>query len=203
MKIWLSFDVEATGPVPGLHSMLSIGVVAFLDNGIGAPGEIDDFTRNLRVLDDTTWDPDTVKNFWNGHLAELGVAERSPSEPADAMHDLVAWCRSLRLDYPNAEHIWSAWPLAFDLAFLRYYMQRFQKAKWESLYGHERFTGFDMMSHASALRGGTWPMRSKHLPASWLEPPNPRPHVALDDARWQGQVLARMVAFGRGKRAEP
>ena len=45
-EVYVSTDIEADGPIPGPHSMLSFGSVAFDDAG----NELSTFARNLETL---------------------------------------------------------------------------------------------------------------------------------------------------------
>lgn len=195
-NLWLSFDVEASGPVPGLHSMLSIGIVALLDNCDGTDlGEASSFYTVLRPLDDTTWDPKTRRWFAQEQMA--AYKELMPEhqiEPSLAMLDLIEWLEALKSDFPDYDHIWTAWPIAFDMPFLRYYMQRFEKERWEKLYGAERFCGHDMKTLASDVTGIRYTeVSSSEYAQEFVEEKNPFPHHALHDARHQGLILTKLL----------
>lgn len=82
--VWLSFDVEATGPVAGLHSMLSLGIVA-LDSDLN---EIDGFSVNIRELDDCTWDEDTRR--WWDDPAQARAWEVTVGPPRAEPYDTLA-----------------------------------------------------------------------------------------------------------------
>ena len=58
-EIYISTDIEADGPIPGLYSMLSLGAAAFKPDGAIE----DEFSENLTCLPDATEDPDTM-DWW-------------------------------------------------------------------------------------------------------------------------------------------
>lgn len=47
-EIYVSVDIEADGPIPGPHSMLSIGAVAYNEAG----DEVAHYSANLETLED-------------------------------------------------------------------------------------------------------------------------------------------------------
>lgn len=199
-NLWLSFDVEASGPVPGLHSMLSIGVVALLDDGDGDLGEADTFYSVLRMLDDTTWDPDTKRWFTEEQPRAYREVTLRNVSPMVATCDLINWLEELRNDFPDYDHVWTAWPIAFDMPFLRYYMQRFQKERWEKLYGSERFCGHDMKTLASDVTGIRYSsVSSSEYAKAHVEAENKFPHCALHDAEFQGHILASLLKKRRSQ----
>jgi hypothetical protein len=58
-EIYVSTDVEADGPIPGPHSMLSFGSAAFLADGT----MVSTFAANLETLEGATGHPSTM-DFW-------------------------------------------------------------------------------------------------------------------------------------------
>lgn len=203
--IWLSYDIEATGPVPGLHSMISIGIVAYGDDG-NSIGELGRFEANLRELDHCTWDPDT-HGWWHQpeQAGALSVTLADPQDPRHAMHDIVDFLYEMQKDWPDAEQTWAAWPATFDMPFVRYYMQLLAKEAWLDLYADKRLmsriAGFDMGSYASALLDiPLHKLSTSKMPDSWKGPPNPLPHVAINDAEEQGHLLLGMVGEARRRR---
>ena len=55
-EIFVSTDIEADGPIPGPHSMLSLGSAAFTEDG----AMIATFSANLSLLDDAVGHPKTM-----------------------------------------------------------------------------------------------------------------------------------------------
>ena len=65
MEVYVSTDVEADGPIPGPHSMLSFGSAAYLaDKTL-----LRTFHANLDTLPGATGHPDTMQ-WWNEHREE-------------------------------------------------------------------------------------------------------------------------------------
>ena len=192
---WLSFDIEATGPIPGLHSMLSLGIEAFADDDEFTP--LGTFEVNIRELDYCVWDSDTHAWWHDAQLtAALDITTSNPKEPRDAMERMMAFLEEL----PRGPHIWAAYPATFDMPFVRYYAQRFVSKDWTGFYGDpmERIACFDMASYAMQLmQVGYHDVSKKRMPKSWTDYQNPCPHVALNDAKEQGHLLREMLRAGR------
>lgn len=66
LEIYVSTDVEANGPIPGRHSMLSFASFAFtVDVKTGIITELGRFERNLIELPESMPDPKTMTEFWD------------------------------------------------------------------------------------------------------------------------------------------
>jgi hypothetical protein len=195
-NIWLSFDIEATGPVPGLHSMLSLGISAWIDERTEQSdcfGKVGAFSCNIRELDDCGWDRDTHE-WWHDpeRSAALELTRVLIDSPLEAMERLMDFLEGL----PDAHHIWAAYPATFDMPFVRYYAQRFVRDRWVRFYDNpmERIACFDMGSYAMQLLGCDYHEVSKsRMPQSWVDYENPLPHVALNDAEEQARLLFAML----------
>lgn len=199
-QLWLSFDVETTGPIPGLHSMLSLGVSAWLDKGGDSFQEVGEFSVNIRPLDYCGWDDDTSK-WWDEvdrHGPALVITRTDPQEPFSAMRSLIEWLAELP---SNAPHVWAAYPATFDMPFLRYYAQRFAKNEWETMYREDpmqRIACFDIATLASdMLKLPYHRVSRKVMPLNWTKFENPCPHVALNDAKEQAHLLVGMLRDAR------
>ena len=198
-EMYFSVDVETNGPVPGLHSMLSIGVSALHPVTLE---EVDHFYRTLLVLlRDADENPDTMK-WWAGFPEQYAAATRDPSPPWEVMTDLDAWVRSLVEDRfairdasgaaPSLRPrvpIFVAYPVAFDFGFYNYYAHRFVG---RSAFG---FVGLDMASLAMGFNGGAYDDQiKKKWPDEWVKPADRVAiHHALDDARQQADIFRRMM----------
>jgi hypothetical protein len=75
-EIYVSTDIETDGPVPGLHSMLSLGSAAFLPDGT-LLGTIE---MNLDVLPKATPDPATVA-WWATKPEAWAYCRTDPQPP--------------------------------------------------------------------------------------------------------------------------
>lgn len=179
--VYLSIDVEASGPVPGLYSLSSVGAAPVVER-------------------DGAWVVDTGRTFYvelkplegAGEIAEAmavhGLSrahlEAHGEDPQTGMRQLADYLASLGERVRSA-----AWPSSFDHPFVSWYFWRFLG---RNPLGH---SGFDMASFAMGLfretgRNATFRAMKR---AGYRPPPNPQPHHALHDAVEQGETLAWLL----------
>ncbi|MBI4194767.1 MAG: exonuclease [Betaproteobacteria bacterium] len=178
-EIYVSTDVEADGPIPGPHSMLSFASAAFRSDKT----LIATFEANLATLPGAQGHPITME-WWGTQPQAWAACRREPRDPAAVMPEYLAWVKSL-----PGRPVFVAYPAAFDFMFVQWYLLRFAG---ESPFSH---SALDIKSYAMALLGT--PYRSsvkKNMPREWFDP-LPHTHVALDDAREQGALFCNMLAF--------
>ncbi len=105
--MYLSADVEADGPVPGLYSMSSIGlVVAGRYDGavLERPREPETFYRELKPVTDRF---DAAAAAVSG--LDRAALAREGADPVTAMADLVAWVEDVARRY-DARPVFAAYP---------------------------------------------------------------------------------------------
>jgi hypothetical protein len=208
MTIYLSFDVETTGPVPGLHSMVSFGAVALRSGKWELVGTIG---SSIALLPDAGWDVDTEAWWYQPSLDQARQATFGPlkrgeaDQPGPAMLRICAWLEDLAKEHDGEPLVFVACPAVFDFAFLNYYMHRFCARRWTRLRKLQPNTSIsysclDMKSLAVALLGPQGADR-KNWPESWLASHLPITHEALDDARSQGFTFVQMMQL-LGARAD-
>jgi hypothetical protein len=181
----LSADVETDGPIPGPFSMLSF---AFVEIGTSdglelvRPATPRTFYRELRPI---------APSFDPAALAVSGLDRerlaREGADPGRAMDDARAWIEAAA---GPAQPVLVAFPLAFDWMWLYWYFMRFGGS---SPFRHSR--GFDLKT-AFAVKARR-PLSSAGrdaLPAA-LQAALPHTHHALDDAREQAEIFARLFAW--------
>src|SRR5882672_8610581 len=106
-------------------------------------------------------------------------AARTCAPPADAMADYDRWLQSLR-----GRPVFVAYPLLFDMMFVYWYQIRFVG---KSPFSH---SGIDIKTMAYAALGlrRYRDATKRSMPAEWFGK-TPHSHVALDDARGQGELF--------------
>lgn len=176
-EIYVSTDVESDGPIPGPHSMLSIGSAAFDADG----AMLGTFTRNLETLEGASGHPDTMA-FW-AREPEAWAAHRADLVAPDvAMRDYVAWVRAL-----PGRPCFVAYPAGYDFTFVYWYLMRFVG---ESPFSH---SALDVKTLAWSLMGGDYRDATKrNMPKAWM-PKARHTHVALDDAIEQGELFCNVL----------
>ncbi|MBM4431967.1 MAG: exonuclease [Chloroflexi bacterium] len=189
VEIYVSTDVEADGPIPGPHSMLSFASAAFLaDKTL-----VGTFTANLELLPGAEPHPKT-NEFWQEHQEAWLASRRDLQDPAAAMHQYVAWLESL-----PGQPVFVAYPVGYDFAFIYWYLMRFVGA---SPFGH---AGIDIATYAMAMLNRSYKESGKSgMPRRWFDD-HPHTHKPLDDAIEQGTLFCNMLAENsrRGSHAPP
>lgn len=180
-EIYISTDVETDGPIPGPHSMLSMGSAAYTADKV----LVSTFSANLETLPGAQAHPKTAE-WWARQPDAWAESRKNLEPPEDAMRRYVAWIKSLEL-----KPVFVAYPAGFDFMFVYWYLIRFVG---ESPFSH---SALDIKSFAMALLRTDYRESTKHnLPKRWFEK-LPHTHVALDDAIEQGALFCNMLKESR------
>jgi hypothetical protein len=187
MEIYVSTDVEADGPIPGPHSMLSFASAAYrADKTL-----LGTFSANLTTLPRATGHPQTMQ-WWQTQPEAWAACRTGPRDPEEVMPQYVAWLKAL-----PGRPVFVAYPAAYDFLFVYWYLMRFAG---ESPFSH---SALDIKTYAMALLG--LPYRDavkRNMPRDWFDR-LPHTHVALDDAIGQGALLCNMLAARERLREPP
>jgi hypothetical protein len=180
-EIYISTDVETDGPIPGPHSMLSLGSAAYTaDKQLVAT-----FSANFETLPGAAAHPKTAE--WWATQPEAWAACRSNLEtPEAAMTRYTSWIKEL-----NGKPVFVAYPAGFDFLFVYWYLIRFVG---QSPFSH---SALDMKSFAMAVLKTDYRESTKrNMPEHWFDD-LPHTHVALDDAIEQGALFCNMLKANR------
>jgi hypothetical protein len=173
-EVYVSTDIETDGPIPGANSMLSFASIAYDESG----RELGSFAANLETLPEATPNARTM-DWWRTQPEAWAACRQNPRTPTAAMADYDRWLQALR-----GRPVFVAYPLLFDMMFIYWYQIRFVG---KSPFGH---SGIDIKTLAysalglQAYRDAT----KRNMPAEWFGK-TPHSHVALDDARGQGELF--------------
>jgi hypothetical protein len=180
-EIYVSTDIEADGPVPGLNSMLSLGSAAYrADKTL-----IGTFSVNLETLPGAKPHPLTER-WWKQFPEAYAACRVNPEPPETAMKRYAAWVRSL-----PGKPVFVGYPASFDFMWVTWYLLRFAN---DAPFG---FAALDIRSYAMAMLDTPFTDTAKdRLPREWFDP-LPHTHVALDDALEQGALFCNMLAHRR------
>ena len=186
-ELYVSTDVEADGPIPGPHSMLSFASAAYTaDKQIVAT-----FTANLELLPEASGHPDTMK-WWGSEPAAWAACRVDPKPPAEVMPVYAKWVDDL-----PGKAVFVAYPAGFDFTFVYWYLHRFVG---RCPFSH---SALDVKTLAMAALGTRFHETAKRaMPRRWFDP-LPHTHVALDDAIEQGALFCNILAELRSRRGEP
>lgn len=186
--IYVVTDIETDGPWAGANSMRSFASVAVSLDGT----EHGRFEAVLEELPGAAPNPKTLQ--WFQSIPEMWVAATANPEPIhDVMARYVRWVKDL-----SGPRMFAASPLAFDGAWIDYYLRRF--TKYGVLQGpYEEDTLFDgpglcIRSYAAAATGRpVADMSPANLPNEWLGDVE-HTHRAIDDAIGYANLLVTLAA---------
>ncbi|WJF90200.1 exonuclease [Paraburkholderia bonniea] len=177
-EIYVSTDVEADGPIPGPHSMLSFASAAYT----GDKQLVSTFSANLELLEGAAPHP-VQAAWWKTQPDAWEACRRDLQAPEAALLAYVAWVEAL-----PGKPVFVAMPAGFDFTFMFWYMMRFTGRcpfSWSAL---------DIKTLAFAMTGLPYRKCIKpRFPKHWFDD-HPHTHVALDDAIEQGALFCNMLA---------
>jgi ribonuclease T len=175
--IYISVDVEASGPIPGEYSMLSIGACE-----VGNINKI--FYIEIQPITEK-FIPEAMKV--NGlsleNLKKNGV---SPYEAMRKFADWVKWISNAK------QSVFVAFNLAFDWSFVNYYFVIYGGEGYNNPFG---ISGIDVESVWFGKMGCTWSEASKTHIKRALELRVDHTHNALDDAREQAIIFEKIIGY--------
>lgn len=177
----ISFDIETTGLVAGLHSMISLGAVAYRNGK-----EISCFYGAMHEEEGSARSEGTMQ-FWQKNLTEWKNLRKQARPIVDVMDEFYTWAKALQ-----KPRVLAANPASFDGSFLFPYLCKYvhEDAVNELFY---RTRALDIRTYIAALYGVPYSEAERRLlPPEWKEN-LPYDHNALNDARNQGAVLMNLL----------
>lgn len=174
-EIYLSVDVETSGPIPPDYSLLSIGACVVGDNAKR-------FYVELVPLND---------NYTDEAMATCGITlpelKRRGTPPHQAMTQFGNWVRA---NTKGARAIFVGFNAPFDWSFINYYFVKFLGVK-QNPFGH---SALDIKSYYMGAYGTTFLETSMRRMPREIHPPNtPLSHNALEDAIQQAEIFERLL----------
>ena len=192
-EILVSVDGEFTGLIPGPHSMISLGAVAYDPDG----NELSRFKVNICELPDANRDPTTMA-WWAEHPEAWKASTDNPIGAAEAMQRFDRWLASL----PGRPKL-MGWPLPVDFMFVYWYYVNFMgKAP---PFGYD---GIDIKTYAMAqLKTATLSGKSSGVSRKMVQellgiPTDDFSHDPVDDASQQGKLYFGLRALAQGLQTE-
>jgi len=177
-ETYVSTDIEADGPIPGPHSMLSLASAAYAaDKSL-----LSTFTANLRTLEGAVPHERTME-WWTQFPEAWEACRRDVRDPAEVMREYLDWLRSL-----PGRVVFVGLPATWDFMWVYWYLVRFTGER------PFRENALDIRSYAMGMRRSEFRQTTRtYLPDRWFDP-LPHTHVALDDALEQGALFCNMLA---------
>jgi DNA polymerase III alpha subunit (gram-positive type) len=180
-EIYISTDIEADGPIPGPHSMLSIGAAAYTADKL----LVSTFSANMETLPGAQPHPKTAA-WWATQPEAWAACRKDLEPPKRAMTRFVTWIKTL-----EGNPVFVAYPAGFDFLFVYWYLMRFVG---ESPFSH---SALDIKSFAMAvLKTNYRDSTKRNMPKRWFDD-LPHTHIALSDAIAQGALFCNMLKESR------
>ena len=172
--IYISVDVETSGPSPGTYSLLSIGACDVYNPQNTFYIEMKPINKNKIIealkISGLDWD----------YLQNEGLS------PTEAMSRFTEWLSETCQG--NQSPIFVAFNAPFDWMFIQYYFQRFLG------YNPFGYSALDIKAYYMGLHGVPWTETSmKHVSKRYLDN-RKLEHHALRDALDQAEIFRLMLA---------
>ena len=170
--VYVSVDIEASGPIPGEYSILSVGACEVGDIEKNFYTEIQPISERFvrEALD--------VCSF---SLEEL---KKTGSGPHDAMRRFAEWIKWLA---DGRKPVFVAYGLGFDWSFVNYYFIRFAAENPFNI------SGIDIKSVWLGKTRCSWQKTSKTDIKRALDARLEHTHNALDDAKEQAVIFEKIL----------
>lgn len=178
-EIYVSTDVEADGPIPGPHSMLSFASAAYAADKT----RVATYSANLQELPGAAPHPRTTA-WWRNFPDAWQACRKDVRPPQQVMPEYHAWLRAL-----PGQTVFVGWPASWDFMWMYWYLVQFTGER------PFRENAIDIRSYAMGMRKIPFRMTGRtYLPKRWFDDKLPHTHVALDDAIEQGEFFCKMLA---------
>lgn len=178
-EVFVSVDVEASGPIPGEYSLLSIGAC-----------HVDRFDQTFSCeLKPISRKADPKALEISGFSLE--ALEKTGRDPKGAMEAFAAWLEGLRSG--DESLVFVGFNAPFDWSFINYYFHKFTGS---NPFG---FAGLDIKAYYMGVSGCTWSDTRSSVMDAALKPSRKSDHTALHDAQYQAELfrLIRERAVGK------
>lgn len=181
--IYFSIDCEASGPVPGLFNLISLGAVVVRKGPDGRHQLGEERYWELQVVYEG-WEEEAerIHKLSRVHLAAHGLP------PKQVLEELREW--TLRVCAAGEKPVFVGHNAPFDWMFVNYYFHAFGVP---NPYG---YNALDTKSMAAGKHRLLWPDTSKErlleLYPQLKPPPEDQVHNALADARFQAEILCAL-----------
>lgn len=191
-EFYVSIDIEADGPCPGVNSMLQFGAVFYDSEG----KILEEYSANIYPIEGAIQDPDTMAwwqkqeektpGLWDSMIADRVVAKLA----MERFQTIVRRIAHERKESP----VIIAYPACYDFTWLYWYLCKFLG---QSCVG---FSAIDMKTMAMCLLNEKsthfvtyHDSAKKRFPRSWFNPALKHTHKAIEDAHGQGYIFFQML----------
>jgi len=173
-EIYISVDIEASGPIPGEYSMLSLGAAVVGDTS-------KTFYREFKPISD---------NYVPRALEICGLLleklKKTGIEPKVGMLEFKEWVNDVS---EGNTPVFTAFNATFDWMFVEYYFRKFL--------GRNPFgvSGLDIKAYYMGKFGTKWIDTTKRRFDKRFLSKRKHTHNALDDAIEQAEMFEKLLAY--------
>lgn len=171
-EVFISVDVETSGPIPGEYSLLQIGACTIYKNAVP-------FQCLIKPLN------------WNAVPAALAVTglkmdilSETGLNPEDAMEAFLKWIRDAA---EGGLPVFVGFNAPFDWSFINYYFHRYLG---ENPFG---ISGVDIKALYMGATECAWGATTSEKIATELGVSERGDHTALKDAQFQAELFRRIM----------
>jgi len=189
MTTYVVCDIEADGPVPGPHSMFSLGAVAVNKNG----EQFGEFEINFLPLKNAKPHPIIMKWFTTFAPEALEYTKHNQISPKEGMNKFGDWLLTLPTPRVMAAH-----PAPLDFMWINWYMQTFLSDRLEPPFTFPFFdskgqAAFDIKSYAAAVLHKDYREVNRDDYDLKFHDNTKHTHKAIEDAREYAQLLIKLL----------
>lgn len=172
-EIYVSVDIEASGPLIGVHSMLQIGACV-----VGSTNRA--FTALLQPISEH-FDEQAM----NVVGKPLSYFREHGGDPIRVIHDFETWTRSVA---ENGRPVFVGFNAAYDWGFVNWYF-----LKYGSVPNPFGYAPLDIKAYYAGMSGCSWDETRSSKIQTRFKPTMPHTHDALDDAIEQAEMFRLMM----------
>jgi DNA polymerase III epsilon subunit-like protein len=172
-ELYISVDIEASGAIPGLFSMLSTGACVVGDVNKG-------FYIELKPLNDN-FDAEAMQ--FTGGLS-LETLKRNGTDPKTAMAQFEQWIREVS---GNKRPVFVAFGASFDWMFVHWYFITFLG---RNPFGHN---GIDIKAYYMGMKHKKWSETGRKAIEKEFPARTAHTHNALEDAIGNAEIFEQML----------
>ncbi len=190
MITYVVCDIEADGPIPGPHSMLSLGAVAVNKEG----KQLGEFEINFLPLKNAKPHPITMKWFVSHASEALKYAKQNQIPAKEAMNKFGDWLLTLPKPRVMAAH-----PAPLDFMWVNWYIQTFLADRLEEppftrpFFDSKGQSAFDIKTFAKAVLNKEYTEIDRDNYPKELHDNTKHSHKAIEDAREYALLLIKLL----------
>lgn len=191
-NVFLSIDVETTGPGVSVNSCNMIGITVFRDIVLQPDTKISDWlieTRAwyIREIPDKPMDKKCYDNFWSKNLSILEKIREKAVGPYEAMEDFAYWFNKYSIQY-NCKFVMR--PASFDMMWLNDLYYKYGPIEKPTL-PHSAICVSTLINSAKIF----WPEKTNEIENMLKHPTLGMSHMADDDSAYQAYMYLKMMSF--------